>query len=128
LRDKALDKHTFSFADLLVGDAVRVRAFVDTNGDVVAVKLERLQKPLANDILQGPMDTKDPTTTSLTIIGIMVQGSPTTVWRLADKTTPPAAAWFDATAVGTIVRAQGAEGSGGASLDATEVQVQVGDD
>ena len=107
---------------------MEVRAFVDTNGAIVAVKLERQQKPLANVILQGPMDTKVPATTSLTIIGIKVQGAPATVWRLADKTTVTAAAWFTATAAGTNVKAQGAEGTGGISLDATSVQVQVGDD
>jgi hypothetical protein len=130
LRDKAQDKHTFSFADLLVGDAVQVRAFVDTNGDIVAVKLERVQKPLANDILQGPMDTMDPATTSLTIIGIKVLGGAQTVWRLANHQTTDAATWFASTAVNTIVKAQGVEGSDGKSLDATagQVQVQVGDD
>jgi len=107
---------------------VQVRAFVDTNEDIVAVKLERQQKPLANVILQGPMDTIDAATTSLTIIGIKVQGAPATVWRLADKTTATAAAWFAATAVGTTVKAQGVAGAGGTSLDATTVQVQVGDD
>jgi hypothetical protein len=130
LRDKAKKDHrTFSLADLLVGDAVEVRAFEDTtNGNIVATRLERQKNALDRVTLQGRMDTKDPASPSLTIVGIKVQGAPATVWRLANKTTVTAAAWFAATAVGTNVKAQGAEGTGGTSLDATSVQVQVGDD
>lgn len=126
LRDKAL--RTFSLKDLLVGDAVEVRAFEDTNGDIVAVKLERQQKPLANVILQGRMDTKDAATTSLTIIGIKVQGGAQTDWRLANNAVANAATWFANTAVNTTVKARGVEGPGGTSVDVTSGQVEVGED
>ncbi len=125
LRDKATDMRTFSLSDLVVGDAVEVRAFEETNGDIVAVKLERQKKPLANVILQGRMDTKDAATTSLTILGVAVQGGAQTQWRLANDQPANAAAWFDATAVGTIVKARGVEGSGGTSVDATSGEVEV---
>jgi hypothetical protein len=128
LRDKAQNKRTFSLADLLVGDAVEVQAFEDTNGDIVAVKLERQQKPLANVILQGRMDTMDAATTSLTIIGIKVEGGAQTAWRLANRQLVSAAIWFVDTALNAIVRAQGVEGTGGTSLDATAGQVQAGED
>lgn len=128
LRDKALDLRTFSLADLLVGDAVEVRAFEDTNGDIVAVKLERQKQPLDRVILQGRMDTKDAATTSLTILGIMVQGGAQTEWRLANDQPATAAAWFDATPVDTIVKARGVEGPGGTSVDATLGEVEVEED
>lgn len=129
LRDKAASNiRNFSLSDLAVGDAVEVRAFVDTNGDIVAVKLERQQKPLANVILQGPMDTKDVTTTSLTIIGIKVTGGPQTAWRLADNLSATAAAWFAATAVNTTVNARGVEGTDGTSVDVTAGKVAVGEE
>jgi hypothetical protein len=128
LRDKGQGKRTFSIADLLVGDAVEVRAFEDTNGDIVAVKLERQQKPLANVILQGRMDTKNAAASSLTIVGIKVQGGAQTQWRLADNRAVDAATWFAGTAVGTTVNARGVEASGGTSLDATAGQVEVDED
>jgi hypothetical protein len=129
LRDKAQDKRTFSLADLNKGDAVEVRAFEDTNGDIVAVRLERQKKTLDNVILQGPMDTKDPATTSLTIIGITVQGGARTEWQLSDDDRQvDAATWFARTAVGTNVKARGIEATGGTSLDVTSGQVEVDDD
>jgi hypothetical protein len=129
LRDKAQDKRTFSLADLIKGDAVEVRAFEDTNGDIVAVRLERQKKTLDNVILQGPMETKDPATTSLTIIGITVQGGARTEWVLGDDNRQTdAATWFARTAVGTNVKARGIEGPGGTSLDVTLGQVEVDDD
>ena len=130
LRDKSSSNmRNFSLSALAVGDAVEVRAFVDTNGDIVAVKLERQQKPLANVILQGPMDTKDATTTSLTIIAIKVQGGPLTKWFLGhDTTATDAATWFAATAVGTTVNARGVAGSDGTSVDVTAGRVAVGEE
>jgi len=121
-------KRTFSLTDLLVGDAVEVRAFEDTNGDIVAVKLERQQKPLANVILQGRMDSKDAAATSLTIVGIKVVGGAQTKWRLDDERQVDAATWFANTAVGTTVKARGVEATDGKSLDATAGQVEVDDD
>ena len=125
LRDKALDMRTFGLKDLLVGDAVEVRAFEDTNGDIVAVKLERQTKPLANVILQGRMDTKDAATTSLTIIGIKVQGGPQTQWQLANGQLVTARDWFTGTAVNATVKARGVEGAGGTSVDVASGQVEV---
>ena len=129
LRDKALDMRSFALKDLAPGDAVEVRAFEDTNGDIVAVKLERQTKPLAN-ILQGRMDSKDLATTSLTIIGIKVQGGPKTVWHLVDNGPGVTAdVWFNSASTATvgnpIVKASGAEGSDGKSVDVTSGQVEV---
>jgi hypothetical protein len=123
VRDKSQDMHNFSHKDLVVGDAVEVRAFEDTNGDIVAVKLERQPKPLANVILQGRMDTA--TNPNLTIIGIPVQGGTQTDWRLANNVAANAATWFANTAVGTTVKARGVEGTGGTSVNVASGQVEV---
>jgi hypothetical protein len=134
LRDKSKkDNRTFSLADLKVGDAVEVRAFEDTtngipNLNIVATRLERQKNALDRVTLQGRMDTKNPASPSLTIVGIKVQGGPNTQWRLANEQPVAAATWFDQTALGTNVKAQGAEGTDHTSLDATAGQVEVDDD
>ncbi|MBI2316842.1 MAG: hypothetical protein HYU75_07475 [Betaproteobacteria bacterium] len=125
--DQALKLRTFGLADIQPGDSLRVRAFEDANGDVVAVKVIRRDPPLQKVILQGRMDTKDPATSSLTILGIRVQGGPDTEWELRE-TRVDAATWFAGTALNAIVKAAGAEGSDGNSIDATGGEVETEED
>ena len=127
-RDKALDMRNFSLNDVLVGDALEVRAFEDSNGDIVAVKIERQIKPLQNVILQGRMDSKDPAATSLTIIGVKVQGGSGTEWQLANQQQVNAATWFANINVNSVVKAKGIEGADGKSVDVTSGQVEVDED
>lgn len=125
--DQAMDLRTFGLADIQPGDSVRVRAFEDTNGDVVAVKIIRRDPPLQKVVLQGRMDSKDPATTSLTILGIKVQGGPDTQFELQEMRVD-AATWFAETAVDTIVKAAGVEGSDAASVDVTNGEVETEED
>ena len=127
-RDKALDVRNFSLKDVLVGDGLEVRAFEDSNGDIVAVKIERQIKPLQNVILQGRMDSKDPAATSLTIIGVKVQGGSGTEWQLANQQQVNAATWFANINVNSVVKAKGIEGADGKSVDVTSGQVEVDED
>jgi hypothetical protein len=119
---------TFGLKDIVaMSDAVRVRAFEDRGGNLVAVKVIRLRPPLQQVVLQGRMDSKDLPTTSLTILGIKVQGGPGTQWR--NNTGPvDANTWFATTALNTVVRAAGVTGTDGKSVDVTGGQVQTGED
>ena len=73
------------------------------------------------------MDTASLATTSLTILGFKVQGGPDTLWQLADKRVA-AAAWFDATALNSVVKATGTATSDGNGIDVTARKVQTGED
>ncbi|MBI4293614.1 MAG: hypothetical protein HY661_19230 [Betaproteobacteria bacterium] len=125
--DQASDLRTFGLADIQPNDALRVRAFEDTNGDVVAVKIIRRDPPLQKVVLQGRMDSKDPAATSLTILGIRVQGGSGTQWELQNVRVD-AATWFAGRDVNTIVKAAGVAGSDGTSVDATNGEVETEED
>ncbi len=124
-KDDATDLRTFGLADIQPNDAVRIRAFEDASGNIVAVKVIR-RTELQKVVLQGRMDTKDPGTTSLTILGVMVQGGPNTQWELADVRVD-AATWFAGTAINTIVKAAGSVSPGNV-IDVTAGEVETEED
>ena len=125
--DKANGLHTFGLKDILVGDAVRVRAFDDGKGNIVAAKVMRLPLPLARVAVQGLLEVKDVATTSLTILGIKVQGGPNTQW-ISKAGKVDATTWFAATPLAAFVKATGTAGADGKSVDASAGEVSVGED
>ena len=117
--------HFFSLNKIHQGDALQIRAFQDTSGALVALRVERLSQ-LSSVAVQGPMGATDPMTMSFTIAGIKVQGGPKTQWR--NNTGPvDANTWFATTALNTVVKGNGVADMDGKSVDVTAGEVQAGD-
>jgi len=117
--------HLFSLADIAVGDHLEVSGYLDTGGAIIATKIER--KDASNQVVvQGPVSAFVPTT-SMTILGITVDTSTTSVsnFKQLDGTSFPSAAAFYATLVvdTTIVKAKGTVFTG-STLTATEVELE----
>jgi hypothetical protein len=124
--------HFFSLGKIQSGDALRIRAFQDSNGALVALRVERLSQ-LSSVVVQGPMGTPDPMAMSFTIAGIKVQGGANTEWRIAGGgQMSTAALWFadPGTHAGAIIGAQGSATLNDTTVDATsgKVEVKTGED
>lgn len=120
---------TFGQADIVVGDALEVSAFLDNTtvpASIVATRVERIDA-IASDrhILQGPVDSI--VAPGLTILGINVNTFPPpgTKFLRADETEfATQGDFFAAIAVGDIVKVRGNRGSPLQSVDANEVRIE----
>ena len=132
----SIDLKTFGQANILVGNTLKVSAFLDNSTvptSIVATRVERID-PIASDrhILQGPVGAKaNPT---LTILGVTVTTTAGgTTFLQADETPFPGAtpvdqqiAFFGAVTPGqTIVKARGSFASGGILANEVEIEPSV---
>jgi hypothetical protein len=100
---------TLAYADLAVSDRVDVRAYQDTSGRLVAMRVERTDPdPLL--IAKGPVIAKTPVT-GFSLLGIGVATGPATRYRDALSNLISDVAFYDSLAVtpaaATVVRTQG---------------------
>ncbi len=100
---------TLAYADLAVSDRVDVRAYQDTSGRLVAMRVERTDPdPLL--IAKGPVIAKTPVT-GFSLLGIGVTTGPATRYRDALSNLISDVAFYDSLAVtpgaATVVRTQG---------------------
>lgn len=68
--DERDDLDSFDLSNVVAGDFVEVRGYVDSSGNVVALRIDRED----NDdvILQGPVQGVDPVSQSFTILGVLI--------------------------------------------------------
>jgi Domain of unknown function (DUF5666) len=100
---------TITLAALNVGDRLEVKAYRDANANLVATRVERTEAD-ALVVVKGPAEAKTPTT-QLTLAGIGVSTSATTLYRNADRALVDAASFYALVqvppAVPTMVHARG---------------------
>lgn len=117
--------HLFSLADIAIGDHLEVSGYLDTGGAIIATRIER-KDASSQVVVQGPVSAFV-ATTSMTILGITVDTSTTSVsnYKQLDGTSFPSAAAFYAALVAdtTIVKATGTAFTG-STLTATEVELE----
>lgn len=94
------NRDPLTFADLAVGDRVRVRGFLDGTA-VIASQLER-DDPSAAARLRGRVTATNPGVSQITILGVPVTGNGATQYQGASGQT----AFFSAVRVGDSVEAQ----------------------
>lgn len=94
LEDEFKDVDPFTLADIESLDMLRVQAYLDGSGNVVASQIRRVD--LDNDLIRAPLQVKE-TDTSLTVLGLEfftdVTGTDTT-FVLSDNTTTDSATFY----------------------------------
>lgn len=121
---------TVTLADLATADRLRVQAYRDTEGALVATRVERTRAD-ALVVVKGPADAKTPTT-QLTLAGFAVDTGPASRYRDASGTLTDAASFYASVAVppavATLVHARGVVASLSATrIDATRATSTTGE-
>jgi hypothetical protein len=114
----------FSVGNIVVGDRLEIRGFVNGQDTIVASRLER-QNPDDEVSLQGPVGTIN--TSNLTILGLVAQTEEQTEFEDANDNPLTAADFFAQVQVGDLVKAKGILQNDGSIL-AEEVELEGEDD
>ena len=73
LKDEVDGLRQFTLADIQTGDFLEIGGFVDSNGDILAVKLERDKSPGQNEYeLSGPVESENFANKTIVILGVIV--------------------------------------------------------
>ncbi len=117
LKDEEQELRPFTLADIRAGDFLEVGGFVDDDGNVVAVILERDEMPEQDEFeLRGPVDSETPNM-ALEILGVSVNIS-----GVFDNSND-ASAFFSTIDVGDIVEVKGS--FSGEMFIASEVEIEI---
>jgi hypothetical protein len=118
---------TFGLANIAIGNALRVSAFIDNTTvptSIVATRVERISAIGTTDhILQGPVDSA--LSPNLVILGITVVTTPATTFLRADETAfTTQGEFFAAVSTGDIVKSRGNQATPIVLMNANEVQIE----
>jgi hypothetical protein len=120
-----------SAGTVTVGDGVRIRGFLNNDGSITAMRVEKRSNPVDADknILQGPVTSKDAANKKMVILGITIDASGV-MSRISDDSPDDSDvafanidAFFAAVTPGrTIVKAKGTVS--GSTISATEIEIE----
>jgi len=118
----------FNISDIAVGDYLEVRGQEDGSGGVFAIIVERDDLD-TETIIQGFLQ-EDPATEPLTILDVIVETGPATVFRDENDNPISEAMFLGMVQVGSLIKAKGTTVTGSLALPpvtllAEEVEIQV---
>ena len=112
----------FGLANIAAGDHLEIVGFVNSSGNVIATKIERL-KAESVTIVQGPVSAENSIANTLTILGITVNIGTATLRDTTETQVPPVT-FFSLVSPGrTVVKAKGS--LSGTTLTATEAEIEL---
>ena len=124
-KDGSAPTEIFNISDIAVGDYLEVRGQEDGSGGVFAVIVER-DRPDTETILQGFLQ-EDPATQPLTILGVIVETGPATIFEDQNDDPISESAFFTMIQTGSLLKAKGTMIMAGppVTLVAEEVEIQT---
>jgi hypothetical protein len=122
LKDEVQELRPFTLADIQEGDFLDVGGFVDDEGNIVAVILERDEMPEQDEFeLRGPVDSETPNT-GITILRVSVDVSSADFESMSESSID-ANTFFNTVDTGDIVEVKGSFSGG--NFTASEVEIEL---
>lgn len=109
----------FSLSSIAVNDRLKIRAFKDSNGKVIAALLER-ENANAKVILQGQVDSI--TSPNLVILGVTIQTDGLTTFQNLSDNAINASAFFSSVQAGRLVKVKGTKSGGVIVAEKVEIE------
>ncbi len=124
-KDGTAPTEIFNISEIAVGDYLEVRGQEDGSGGVFAVIVER-DDPDTETIIQGFLQ-EDPATQPLTILGVIVETGPATIFEDQNDDPISESAFFTMIQTGSLIKAKGTTVMAGppVTLVAEEVEIQL---
>jgi len=123
--DEDEDNSNFNLSSISAGDFVEIKGYLDSDGNVIASKLEREDDEDEGEVeLKGPLDSvSEP---NFVILGVTIQTSSDTDFESIEGSSNDSTGVFETVNIGDIVEVEGTFADG--ILTAEEVELEEEDD